>query len=239
MENVLVGALIISAGEPQLNRCLTAIEEQTVPFVHIVHVKDVVPEYAAFNSGMAQVEDTWVIKIDGDFVLYNNAVEIVVQYLENNNDDRICCCAFGLYDSFLDCIIGYCCAFRTSVYKQYPFEDKLSNDTKASYFLRKRGWIIHKNLGIVLGTHFDNPDEFQVFRRFYVQAIKYSDNSFVQNKMWNFFKKTEDPIYLIGLGAIDFAKKKNTYIGSHNLHYDAELFNEYKKEYRKERRDEN
>jgi hypothetical protein len=226
----MIEALVISVNEPQLDRCLVSVRNQVVPFSNIVHVNGVVPEYLAFNQGMGQTRDEWAMKIDGDFILYENAVDIATNYMNQYNNRKCCNYAFGLIDTFLECPIGYCCIFKTLLYKQYPYTDKLSNDRKANYFLRSLGWRVRKNVEVVLGTHFDKPSEFQVFKRFYTQWIKYPNNSFIKIRMRELLERTGNTLYDIGLKAGQFADKKKSYPGSHNLTFDLQLFEEFKNE---------
>lgn len=223
-------ALIISVDEPQLDRCLVSVRNQTVPFSNIIHVNNVVPEYAAFNQGMSKTTDRWTMKIDGDFILYDAAVEDATKYMQATDSDQICGYFFGLYDTFLECPIGFCSVLRTSVYKDNPYLDKLSNDRYASRMIRRNGWKIRKQMSVVTGTHFDHPDEFQVFKRFYTQHLKYPYSAFVKVRMSELLIRTGNPLYDIGIKAGEFAAKKKIYPGSHNLVFDQDLFEEFQRE---------
>lgn len=223
-----IGAMIISVDEPQLERCLEAVKKQTVPFSEIVNINNVVPEFEAFNKGVGLATEEWVLKIDGDMILYDNAVELVVEWIDQWNDDKICIHCFNLYDTFLESTMGYCCALKTSVYKLFKYENVLNDDQMLIRLLRKKGWLVDKAPHIILGTHFDNPNEFQVFRRFYIHSIKNSSSSYVRNMMKINYEKTKDPIYEIGLKAIEFGKSKKVYPTSHNIDFDRKMFEEFK-----------
>lgn len=97
----MIGALIVSAGESQVEKCIAAVNDQTIPFSNIMHIADVVPENRAFNRGMRLCRDEWVMKIDGDMILYSNAVEIVTEYMGRNSGDNVFVYSFGLLDGFL------------------------------------------------------------------------------------------------------------------------------------------
>ena len=62
-------ALIVSVDEPQLERCLESVRNQTVPFSRIVHINGVVPQHRAIRKGIRKTSDEWVMKIDGDMIL--------------------------------------------------------------------------------------------------------------------------------------------------------------------------
>jgi len=224
-----IDAMLISTDEPQLDRCLKSIQMQTVPFANFIHVNNVVPECDAFNKGLEQVTSDWFMHIAGDFVLYNEAVRIASSYIEPRESRKLCAFHFGLHDTFLDCTIGFCSVLRASVYKPLRYGDKLSNDRNANYDLRKLGWRLKKQLYIILGTHFDSPDEFQIFRRFYTQWIKYPNNAYLKNRLTELREKTENPLYSLALKAGQFADQKRIYPGSHNLDFDRQLFEEFKR----------
>lgn len=227
MEPKKIEALVISMDEPQLDRCLEAVKNQTAPVSNIVHINGIVPEVEAFKKGINSITEDWVIHIAGDTILFENAVETAADFIDRYYSLKVCACFFGLYDTFLECDIGFSNVYRTSAYKSIEYKDKLSNDRKINKGLRANGWEIKKLHHIVVGTHFDHPDEFQVFRRFYAQAIKYSNNDFVKKRMTELLERTGNSLYLVGIKSIDFAKTKKVYPGSHNLDFDRKMFEEF------------
>jgi len=225
----MIDALVISVKEPQLDRCLESVRNQTIPFSNITHLDGVIPESESVNRGIEMINNEWVMKVDGDIILYKDAVETVTKYMEKDNGDRICGYYFGLYDTFLECKMGFCGVLRTSAYKSVKRKDKLIGDLNVVIELRKQGWIVRKLIKEIIGTHFDKPNEFQVFKRFYCYGKRANDNRFSLNRMKEFLEKTGDPLYSIGLNAVKFAKTKNRYyIGSRNVDFDRKLFEEFK-----------
>jgi hypothetical protein len=222
-----IGALIVSCGEPQVERCVHAVYNQTVPFSSIVHISDVKPECDAFNLGMLGSKEEWTMKVDGDMILNENAVEVVLNEMEKHKDDRICGYYFLLDDTFLKCPIGFVNILNTSDFKTSPYTDSLRDDHYASRYMRSQGKIL-KKFDTIIGTHFDNPDAFQVFRRFYVQSYKFGTVGFVPDQLNVLLKETGNPLYSVGLDAIEFLKKNpRKYPGSRNLDYDREVFEEF------------
>jgi len=228
----MIDAMIISVQEPQLKRCVEAVRNQTVPFDTTYHLDSIIPESEAFKRGMKLVAGKWVMKIDGDMVLYPDAVEIVTAYV-NRNDMGVCGYYFGLHDTFLDLNMGYCGVLRTNLYQSVAGErrNRLSEERKTIDILRKKGWVAKKTLKVIVGTHFDKPDEFQVFRKFYCTGVRENDNSFNLNRLNQLREKTGDPLYSLALDAISFAKTKNRYYpGSRNIEFDRKLYEEFKHE---------
>lgn len=222
-----IEALVISTDEPQLNACLASVDNQTVPFSRIIHVNNVVPEYLAFNQAMSQTKEQWALNINGDMILHPYAVKMILMHMES--DDNIYGYFFFLWDAFLECVIGYICLLNTKAFKSMPHENVLRDDYTTNVKLRRQGWVDKRiDRDILLGSHFKDPDEFQVFRRFFIHGCKYANNYGVKKRMMFLRKTTNNPLYWVGINAIKFAKTKGPYPTSHNLEYDWEMYNEFK-----------
>jgi GT2 family glycosyltransferase len=222
-------AMVISIGEPQLDRCLESVKNQTVPFSNIIHLDGVVPNSKAFNQGIRMVKEEWAMHIGGDMILYPNAVEIAMRYVDRSGHDEICGYCFEIDDTFLRCRIGFISVLRTVAFKDVTFLDTAFDDRKMSWRLREKGWRFRKPKHS-LGTHFDCPNRFQIFCRFYFHACKFNDdNSYVRKRMEELYEKSTDGRYLVGLAALDFAKIHPKYPGSPNLAFNREMFREFEK----------
>lgn len=224
-----IGALIVSAGEPQLERCLEAVKGQTVPFSNIVHKDNIIPESVAFNTGMDEVQGEWVMKVDGDFILRRDAVEMVLNSM--TDDEDVYMFVYALYDSFLRAIIWGCGVYRREFYTQkvrYP--NMLSNDVWAGKKLNKMGYRNVRPLGdsVPIATHCEDPDEFQVFRRFFTRGVK-GGKRFVWKILVRLYEETHDPLYDLAMRAIEFGMEKKLYPSSHNLNYDRQMYEEFLK----------
>ncbi len=222
-------ALVISVNEPQLDRCLESVKNQTVPFSNIIHIQNVVPNSKAFNLGISKTTEEWAMHIAGDFVLYPNAVEIATSFVNRSGNDHYFGYFFAAHDTFLQCNIGFCGVLRMSAWKTITFEDTMFDDRRIPFRLREKGYRAKKKMYICLTTHFDKPDEFQVFGRFYFHASKFDDsNSWTRCKLTKLLKVTEDPLYQVGIDAMDFAKLKGVHPGSPNVDFARKMFEEFK-----------
>jgi glycosyltransferase involved in cell wall biosynthesis len=226
MKSLSLDALVVSAGEPQLERCLAAVRNQTVPFSNLVRRDNVIPEHLAFNGGMAEAVSDWVMKIDGDMILYENAVEEVLKYVEDHTD-MTGNFVFPLNDTFIGANIIGCNVFRRKVYTeviQYP--NLLCNDVWAGSKLRRMGYH-GKRPSFVVGTHFDNPDDFQVFRRFFIRGVK-DGKRFMWNLLEERLSSTMDSRYELAMRSVEFGMKIGKYPTSHNLEYDREMYEAFR-----------
>jgi len=220
-----IGALIISADEPQLERCLEAVKNQTVPFSNITHVNNVSPENMAFNSGLAMVTNEYVMKIDGDMILNKDAVETALKIIPEDNGNAYVH-NFILHDSFLKQNLRGCGVMVKSIFGKVPYPNFLRNDIWVGSKLRRMGFVIEK-YPEVIGTHFDNPDEFQVFRRFYAMGVKH-DKRYSWVYLEKLFEDTKDPLYKLAMDATEFGIKRKFYPTSHDINFDRKMFEEFK-----------
>lgn len=229
-----IEALVVSAGEPQLKRCLQAVREQTVPFSNVVHVNNVTPESVAFNTGMSLTTNKWVMKIDGDFILYPNAVEMVVNSMHDADD--VFMFAYVLDDAFLRLPIWGCGVYRRDFYtKIVRYPNMLTNDEWAGKKLRRLGYRNCRPLGAEtpIATHCEDPDEFQVFRRFFTRGVK-GGRRYVWAQLEKLHAQTQNPLYQLAMQAVEFGIEKGHYPTSHNLEYDKKLYEEFNERRRRD-----
>ncbi len=218
-------ALVISAGEPQLERCLKSVKNQTVPFSNIIHIADMVPQSKAVNYGIGKVTDEWLMKVDGDMTLYPNAVEMVTDYMSKNEGISMYC--FAVHDDFLDADMLGCNVYQTSMFKLVNHKDSLKNDIHVEKKLKRHGYKRIK-AGFTICIHAENPDEFQIFRRFYIYGVKYGKGYRVWRHTKSIFEATGDQRYDLALKALEFGMKNTYYPGSHNIDFDKKMFEEFK-----------
>lgn len=223
----MIEALVISAGEPQLERCLESVKNQTIPFSNIFHISNVVPQHEAFNQGIKKITDEWVMKVDGDMVLYDNAVEMVTDYISNNKDFSIY--AFMVYDDLFDGEIIGCKVYKTEMFSKIRHPNLLCNDTYVEKRLRLMGYKMVKP-PITIATHAENPDDFQIFRRFYCYGVKYGKGCGPWKHTYKMFVKNGDRKYDLALKSLEFGMEKREYPGSHNIEFDKKMYERFVEE---------
>lgn len=224
----MVEALLLSVDEPQLKRSLESISNQTVPFTNLVHINGIFPQSVAYNRGVSLIKDEWFMFIGGDMCLYPNAVAHGIIKIGENGNDKVCGHIFKVYDTFIQANLGVG-FYRTEVLRSFKIRDRLCNDRKLGTELKQNGWIEKKH-GEALGTHFDKPDEFQVFRRFFILALKFTGRFIetTRSQLLELEKNTGDLLYGLGVKAIDFGMVNRNYPGSHNINFDRKMFEEFK-----------
>ena len=223
-----IEALITSVDDPQLDRCLESVKGQTVPFWNIIHINNICPSCMAWEAGKKKLTGDWVMHIGGDMILHEDALERIIKYMEHDNSDKISGYYFGLYDTFLDCEIGFIGVLRTSLYKDITFRNNLFCDGEVVNMLRHQGWVTPKLLSFMVGTHFDQPDEFQVFKRCYIHGLRFRDHRSLKGRLTELFNKTGNPLYQLGIKAIGFAQAENLYPGGHNVEFEKKMFEKFK-----------
>lgn len=227
---IQIDALITSVDDPQLPRCLEAVKNQTVPFSKIVHLHNVCPHHEAVNRGLPQTSADWVMYIGGDMILDLNANERIMEYMRTTMGDNVCGYYFGLWDTFLDCKIGYLGVFKGPLYRGLKFPDIYNCDAVVVRALRNRGWRTIKNVNFIVGTHFDQPDEYQVFKRCLRHGSRYVATPHKSLK-WNFIKllkKRYDPLYEFGIKVVEYGEKQPLYVGARNLIEERRDYEKYK-----------
>lgn len=229
----MIDAVVVSIGESQLDRCLESVKKQVVPFSNIIHVDGVVPEAEAFKKGIEQVKEKWAMVIGGDFILNDDATIEGIKKIKEYTSIKIGGFLFGLFDSFIQRIINSCTVYNTEAVRSTTWHDTLRNDRRAIHEMESRGWVFKRFFRgreiIVIGTHFDDPDEFQIFRRYFVAGIKRNPSlPLIQD----LYKRTKDKRYKLAIQAINYgwSKSQNSYSTSHNVDYDRRMFEEFKHE---------
>ena len=225
----MIEALIISVDEPQLDRCLKSVYEQG--FSKVIHINDAsVPCHDAYNRGLAMLSDEWFLLINGDIILKDCAVEKCREAIVNEHQSNVVAHLFSVDDVFMDApLMGGIGVFKTNILKSYPYLNRLDADRQLGKKLAKHGWDMRTHREIVLATHFDSPDEFQVFKKFYVSGMKYNSHVIAQMliDLEKLKGKTGDPLYSLAIMAVYFGIGKKGYPGSKNVSYERKMYEEF------------
>lgn len=153
---------IISCGELTEGKCREAIAS----FQHLVvieEVKNVFPQINALNQMIEQCNTEWLIPLDADMILYENAwIRIQSAIKDHQNDSRWHSILFPLWDTLTERRILALKILRTSIMKDHLFLDTPTPDVEHYQRLGSQGFnCIHDYLKedpigdhIVKGKHF-------------------------------------------------------------------------------------
>lgn len=121
-----ITAVVLTLGEPSFDRCIEALEAQSVQPAHRVVVGPEVRDgfHAAFNHGVSLVETEYVLQLDGDMLMDPDCVQILKGGMEANTGVSL-----GLLEDPLLGNIQGIKLFRTEVFRQKPFPPTLTTDT--------------------------------------------------------------------------------------------------------------
>ncbi len=224
-----VEAFLISMNDPQLERCLESIKNQTVPFSKVTHINGVSPMCDAWNKGWEMITEDWVLLLNGDEIIYPDGLETALNYMKKRMYDGIAAYCLGWYNPFLEVVDNQFSIVRSSVYKKIKAVDSIVFDRIISKEVRRQGWRYKKRLSLICGTHFEDPTEYQVFTRFSRLPQKYSQSDVNENKerLSNLFDKTGNDLYAVALDAIEYGIQKKNYPGSYRIEFDDKAFEEF------------
>jgi len=225
----MIEALIISCQEPQLPRCLESVYNQDTPFKNIIHVDNVIPEAEAFKQGLSQLTGEWVMIVNGDMILYPNASSQAEVQIWIDENEKVSEFQYGLYDPFVERVINSCSVYKVEPLVKEGRSDTLRNDLWASRNIMKDGWIRRSLFTgpnpIVIGTHCEHMDDFQIFRRFFTVGVK--GNGYPKKVVEKLYRRTRDRKYELAIRAIEFGYKNKFYPGSHNIEFDRKMYEKF------------
>jgi hypothetical protein len=177
VNGVKVGIALLRCGEPQCARLLASPELSRFHCVHIA--ENVAPYHVAINQTVQKCFDSgsdWVVMLDGDMDLDTCAFWSAFNEGLTHTHKAM---YFRLYDPYVSKVIGSLKVVTKSwMVAAGWYQDSICTDRDAEQRAKDAGcprWASDA----VVGTHFDDPTQFQVFKRFFVRGIKvkagYSD----------------------------------------------------------------
>ena len=250
-DDIPIIATIMSVGEPQLEHCLISLTLQQRLFDDVIHVRDVSPSSAAYNKILDALKDRgfsggWMVLISGDMVLYPDICRRMFE-LAKDAPINVGSYHYGLWDPFLGQNI--CCLKlqRIEAYGDVYRSDALRDDVENDREVRAHGWkqvlLCEKHPkipgllgdGEIGGTHFQNPDEFQVFRRFRVRGAKdrlHGNRKRALRKLLkNLHNKHGNPLHQLAIDAFDYGLEHDDLDGqSLNVGNERRIFSDFLRE---------
>ncbi len=223
-----ISAIILSVDEPQLEQCLRSARSQG--FSKVVHVNNVAPQAEAYRQALQQIDTEWYLLLGGDMILHNNAMQRAQKAI---TDPEVCQYQFALWDSFLKIPIYGCPLNQTKAIQSVGIKTKIGNDVDLVSQLKSKGWQrIRFSKEIPIGTHFKNPNEYQVFSRFRVRGYKSIDRpkeyAFYMEILKDQFRRTKDPLYQAAISAFLYGRKIPYPANGHDFLSDRQEYEQWK-----------
>ena len=131
----LVSAVVLSSGEPFVNRAMESIARQTVPLHEVIVIEHVSPFSKALNQGAARVATPYFVQVDADMILDADCVARLMLKMDEET---------GLVVGELrDAICGQLAGvklYRTECFLRATLPDSISPDTDHVDLMRRQGW---------------------------------------------------------------------------------------------------
>ena len=144
-----VTAVILTIGEPTLERARESVLRQTYAVSEIVVVDDVYPFHHAVNSGAARVRTPFFVQVDSDMILDDDCIENLVARTASNVGSVVGHLRDSLYGR-LEAIKMY----RTACFADGGLPDSISPDTDFHDSMQRNGWVT------VYALRYDNREPF-------------------------------------------------------------------------------
>jgi hypothetical protein len=136
MNQPAVTAVLLTIGEPTLERARASVLRQTHAVSDIVVVDNVRPFHRAVNYGAARVKTPFFIQVDSDMVLDDDCVENLVGRFDDHVGSVLCHLRDPLYGR-VEAIKMY----RTQCFASGGLPDSISPDTDFHDRMRQQGWV--------------------------------------------------------------------------------------------------
>jgi hypothetical protein len=230
-----IPVVVLSVDEPQLERAMASIQGQR--FAPVIHVNNMAPQAKANNCANRMLAERgldrgWVLWTAGDMILYDDALDRIAAYMQAHvQSDRVVEVTFGLEDTFLERAICGCPLRRMDVYAGTTRKDVMGNDFLVRRELEKKGYVYQRpcEKGFCIGTHFDAPTVFQIFRRFRARGIKARNNRAERARYGQMLidlhnKYPDQEQYRQALSAFSYGIGLEARAASHNIAQDQKEF---------------
>lgn len=167
---------VMSCGELTEEKCLVSINPFLDQGVILQRVTNVFPQIKALNQMIEQCNTQWLIPVDADMILYDDAWDRISnawrKHWRNTDWHSI---LFPLWDTLTEKRILALKLMRTSIMKANPFSESATPDVEHYQRLTSQGYVcIHdylkqKPIGdhVVVGNHFcyhKYRDVYQTYR---------------------------------------------------------------------------
>jgi hypothetical protein len=171
-----VSAVVLSVGEPFVDRAIDSLQRQTIPVRDVIVIENVSPFSRAINQGARQVKTPFFVQVDADMILDPNCVAVLLDAMQPKT---------GLtFAELRDPLTGtvYCVKlFRTEIFRTTSMPDTVAQDTDFVKRMKRKGWLEthvthlgadHSGPNITLGEHQPDYSPAYTYRKFLIEGAR-------------------------------------------------------------------
>lgn len=130
-----VSAVVLTIGEPFVERALASLAAQTVPPGEVIVVENVSPFFRAMNEAAGRVRTPFFVQVDADMILDPTCFEELRAGVRADTGIAVA----ELRDALLGQVVGVK-LFRTECVRRTGFRDSISPDTDLVAAIGRLGW---------------------------------------------------------------------------------------------------
>jgi len=134
-------------------------------------IRNVTPLFVARNMGLEEIKYKYVIWLDADMIMYDNILDYMMKKIATITG-KYYSAVFYLKDTFLGMRLKGLRVLNGEVAVQFPFIDQIGLDRGATKRARIHGFKEYTFARVPVGTHFHEPEDEQVFKRFLMRGAK-------------------------------------------------------------------
>lgn len=177
---------LMTCGEETESECLEAIApwKEKITFQE---VRNISPQIKALNQMLLQCQTEWLIPLDSDIVLYEDALDRIVRAIEKfQHDANWHTILFKLYDTLTETEILALKILRAKIMKIHPFAETATPDVEHFHRLTAAGYtcidqlLVKNPIGkhIVRGKHFCYHKYRDVYQTLRTHGYEWDSNVF-------------------------------------------------------------
>jgi len=165
-----LGLALFRCGEPQ---CSNTLSDKSImeKFHNVIISDNRHPYHSTVNKTLKKCFDggaDWVVMMDGDMTLKPNLFDAIDKGIASGRK----CIHLRLWDPYINHDLGTLkVVTREWMEAGEWYKDALVCDRECEIRAKAKGFPRYSSMEIV-ATHFDDPTQFQIFKRFYIRGMK-------------------------------------------------------------------
>ena len=190
-----VSAILLTIGEPSMERALEAIKQQTLQPAEVIIVRDVRPVSRAINTGASRVSTPFFVQVDSDMVLDPDCIEQLRKCVRPRIGEVL-----GLLRDPLMGTVRGIKLYRTECFRQVSMPETIAPDTDHNKMMRAYGWKgtlarrglrTRLNKALALGEHNPSYTPDYTYHKYLLEGRRYHYRQSHLGIRWHFAKLEE------------------------------------------------